>query len=427
MSDSIPSWLKAMQNGALGEARAKAFLMDRFWILERSVDIEGADLIIQRRLTNKNLLDTTPPKLGFVQVKFFESVKTTQYIPTAYISDSEGKLREDFFVLFHTGFEENSKMYFLTPDIINADFEIVEIDGVNKYRIYGTKVLSNEKYLVKSKSSTLTRMENKLVFADFKKNREFISWKLPNVVSDTSAILPYYRENLENHWGNIPDEFEMIKNHALKSMYQLEEIYLKLKEIVNEVDPLEAFSKIEDLKSEIGSNYMGRWGENMFDNLYDEDFYYTCMNHKEKIEALTNDGLLDDYINSKSAIADSLVSYLSDYFPINSSMIHTMQITFSLKDFSIENITHNLINVSEYFNIPFVKKDSGNLTIDTQYYAGVKNISENKFEYYWLAGRIHIDERYKDNLPDFYRSEIEHVYRDCTEKMYELKYYDNEK
>ena len=31
-----------MQNGALGEARTKAFLLDRFWILERSVDIHGA-------------------------------------------------------------------------------------------------------------------------------------------------------------------------------------------------------------------------------------------------------------------------------------------------------------------------------------------------------------------------------------------------
>lgn len=427
MSDSVPSWLKAMQNGALGEARAKAFLMDRFWILERSVDIEGADLIIQRRLTNKNLLDTTPPKLGFVQVKFFESVKTTQYIPTAYISDSEGKLREDFFVLFHTGFEENSKMYFLTPDIINADFEIVETDGVKKYRIYGTKVLNSDKYLVKSKSSTLTRMENKLVFADFKKNREFISWKLPNVVSDTSAILPYYKENLDNHWGNIPDEFEKIKNHALKSMYQLEEIYLKLKEVVDEFDPLEAFSKIEDLKSEIGSNYMQRWGENMFDNLYDEDFYYTCISHKEKIEALTNDGLLDDYMNAKSAIVDNLVYFLSDYFPINQNMIHAMEITFSLVDFRIENITHKLVIASQYFNIPFEKTNHGNLKIDTKHYNGIKNISENKFEYFWLAGRIHIDEKYKDNLLDFYRNKIEHVYRDCTEKMYELKYYDTEK
>ncbi|NHQ60156.1 hypothetical protein G9409_06050 [Chlorobium sp. BLA1] len=73
MDDKIPSWLKAMQNGALGEVRAKAFLMDRFWILERSIDIDGADLIIQRRITNKNLLDKNPPILGFIQVKFFES------------------------------------------------------------------------------------------------------------------------------------------------------------------------------------------------------------------------------------------------------------------------------------------------------------------------------------------------------------------
>jgi hypothetical protein len=85
-----------MQNGSLGEARAKAFLMDRFWILERSVDIEGADLIIQRRLTDRNLLDRRPPNLGFVQVKFFESEKTAHYIPTEYIRDKDGKAREDF-------------------------------------------------------------------------------------------------------------------------------------------------------------------------------------------------------------------------------------------------------------------------------------------------------------------------------------------
>lgn len=38
--DENPTWLKVMQNGTIGEARAKAFLLDRFWILERSVDID---------------------------------------------------------------------------------------------------------------------------------------------------------------------------------------------------------------------------------------------------------------------------------------------------------------------------------------------------------------------------------------------------
>ena len=70
------SWLKSMENGALGEARAKAFLLERFWILERSVDIEGADYLIQRKITSQNFMDETPPNLGVVQVKYIQDGKT---------------------------------------------------------------------------------------------------------------------------------------------------------------------------------------------------------------------------------------------------------------------------------------------------------------------------------------------------------------
>jgi hypothetical protein len=82
-----------MQNGTLGEARAKAFLLDRFWVLERSVDIEGADFIIQKRITTKNLLDREPPRLGVVQVKFFGSTETAHYVHKEYVVDGENKPR----------------------------------------------------------------------------------------------------------------------------------------------------------------------------------------------------------------------------------------------------------------------------------------------------------------------------------------------
>jgi hypothetical protein len=42
-----PAWLTSQENGVVGEARTRAFLVDRFWVLERSVDIEGADFLIQ--------------------------------------------------------------------------------------------------------------------------------------------------------------------------------------------------------------------------------------------------------------------------------------------------------------------------------------------------------------------------------------------
>jgi hypothetical protein len=50
-----------MEHGAIGEARAKAFLLDRFWVLERSVDIHGADYLIQRQIRQSNFLDREPP------------------------------------------------------------------------------------------------------------------------------------------------------------------------------------------------------------------------------------------------------------------------------------------------------------------------------------------------------------------------------
>lgn len=69
-----------MENRTIGESRARSFLIDRFWIIERSVDIHGADLLIQRRVTSVNILDRAPPRFGVIQAKFYESDGTTQHV-----------------------------------------------------------------------------------------------------------------------------------------------------------------------------------------------------------------------------------------------------------------------------------------------------------------------------------------------------------
>jgi len=422
MEEKFPTWLKAMQNGALGEARAKAFLMDRFWILERSVDIDGADLIIQRRLTNQNLLDKNPPKLGFVQVKFFESEKTTQYIHEAYIIDEDSNLRDEFFLLCHTGFEENAQIFFLTAEMIKSEFAVTEKSGIRKYRLAGSKILNSGKYLVQSKANTLSRIERKLALSDFIRNRRFISWKLPQTISISSAILPDYSEPIENSWGLIPKEFQRIKENALKAMKEIETLYLDLKSIAEEVDPIEAFSKIEDLDSELGSATYGHFGREIMESLYDEDFYYTCKEHLDKVETLKADGLLDKYVNLKGIIKNSVSDFLSRNLPIDSNTIHRMIVEFSLKDFEITSFKHNLIKASEYFNVPETLNRFGHVEISSSNYRGIKEISNNSFEYYWLAGRIHIDDKFKDNLEGYYKSSDFWIYNDSIEKMYELKY-----
>ncbi len=57
-SSDQPTWLLSAEHGALGEARAKALLLERFWVLERSVDVHGADLLLDaqdRKIREDNL------------------------------------------------------------------------------------------------------------------------------------------------------------------------------------------------------------------------------------------------------------------------------------------------------------------------------------------------------------------------------------
>ncbi len=101
-----PAWLKSMEHGAIGESRARAFLLDRFWVLERSVDIHGADYLIQRRLTDTNFLDRDPPRLGIIQVKFIQDDSTNVYIKKQYVVAEAGIPQEVVFRLVHTGRED---------------------------------------------------------------------------------------------------------------------------------------------------------------------------------------------------------------------------------------------------------------------------------------------------------------------------------
>lgn len=177
-----PSWLTRMENGGIGEARTKAFLIDRFWILERSVDIQGADFIIQRRLTSQNLLDENTPRLGVVQVKFIHDERTTQYIHREYIYDNVGQPRKEFFLMLHTGFNDQKRQFLLSAEEIADNFQVVSEGHAkeNNFAIPGRVILSGSRFEVLSSERALNKIENSLRIADFVKNRRFMSWVLPS-------------------------------------------------------------------------------------------------------------------------------------------------------------------------------------------------------------------------------------------------------
>lgn len=412
------NWLKIMQNGTIGEARAKAFLIDRFWILERSVDIDGADFIIQRRITKSNILDRNPPRFGVVQVKFFDSEMTTHYIHEEYILDDNKEPREEFFLLCFSGGEDDSKMFFLTAKMIKDDFAISQIKDTNKFRLYGKNIIHNKKYIVQNKRNTLDRIENQLIHADFAKNRQFLSWKLPSTQIDTSAILPDFKEPLNNWFADIPKEFKVIKDSAYSAMIETEEILHLLKSITEETNPLKAFDFAQDIEYKCNRNMQFQLPR----DLYNEDFERACNNHMEQLNNLRNDGLLDSFFEIRINLAKQIVPFLWENLPFDPNTVHSIFIEFDCSDFSLISITQKLTKVNDYWNVSEKLNCFGHMEVPTNLYDGIKDISDTKFEFFWLPGRISIEERFKNDLKGFYEQTDFRLYHTCMEKMYYTRY-----
>jgi hypothetical protein len=222
MSDSA-SWLKAMENGGLGEARARAFLMERFWVLERSVDVEGADYLIQQRLTPTNFLDREPPRLGVVQVKFIQDGNTYIKVPKDYVTDRDGSPYGEFFLIVFTGREDDQRSFLLSSRDMLTEFEEIDDDGKAVLRLRGAKLIGRSNYEITQRKRALDRIEHALKNADFLANRRFIggtryvSLSLDQI--DHDLTMP-----VDNWWGDIQKEFFRGKKKLQSTLFEMEQI-----------------------------------------------------------------------------------------------------------------------------------------------------------------------------------------------------------
>ncbi len=338
--ESQPTWVKVAQNGAIGEARSRSFLLDRFWILERSIDIHGADFIIQRRLTNKNILDRNAPKLGVVQAKFVSSTSTTHYIHCEYVVDNKSIPRDEFFLLIHAGNEENSQMFFLTAKEIDKDFQKVSHDGVNKYKIPGS-IIKDHKFKVTSRRESLDKIETQLIKADFAKNREFLSWTLSSTEISVDDILPDYNIPIDNIWGDIPEAFFETKKDAAKALSEAEKVCFILKSIATEIDPNKVIDYLDDFRFHCRGG-LGNWYISLPDNIYNEEFIDVVKRHQEIIQNLKNKNKLDEYLRSQKEIEDSFIDFLCERLPFRNKSIHKATIVFDKESWRITSIKNDL-------------------------------------------------------------------------------------
>jgi hypothetical protein len=389
-------WLKSMQNGSIGEVRTKSFLIDRFWILERSVDIHGADFLIQRRLHERNILDVEPPRFGVVQSKFSQDQKTYHYINKEWILDEDSESQLEFFLLIHTGEEEQRKMFLLNSCDISEDFEI---NSENKFVVPSQKVFASSKYQITNRKNSLDRIENSIECAEFYKNRFFIASRLLSLNPDFDAILPAYKEEIEHWSGNIPELFKKQKQEAFEALLTIEEIHAFLKGFIESIDPIEACY--------IAERFCHHFGRSIpLPEIFSKDFYYGAKNFKEMVDNMRNDGILDNYISARKCITDKINSFLKDYSTrdIESNTIHEIRFQYNPISFEFRNISNSMSTIPE-------KK----LFKDFSKFEGAK---EGIIIYSWKLG-ITVDQ-------DGYVKMNDCCINDIMEKVYALKYYEGE-
>ena len=397
MVNAFPNWLKSNQNGQIGEIRTKAFLMNRFWILERSVDIHGADFLIQRRIYEKNILDDEPTRFGVVQSKFSQNDRTTHKIKKEYVVDNSGKPRTEFFLLIHTGNEEEPEMYLLNSQDISGEFSTNE-NG--EYIVPSRSVFTSQKYKVTNKTNSLDRIENSIQCAEFYKNRLYAFQSISSINPDFDAIEPVYKEDFEYWFGRIPEAFKYQKKEVFDVMLILEEIHDYFKKFVESVDPIEACVIAEEWEYKHGMSIK-------LPELYQPDvssLYHYAKEQKEVVNKMRNDGALDNFFFIKKSIVSETETYFKSAVKgsIDESTSHVITVSYDPMNLKFKSTKNAFRSKYDYQNIDdfsaFIKAKEGEVTL------------------IWKAGLQFKDDILKIN---------EFVLNEIMEKIYSLKYYEN--
>lgn len=396
MNHDFPRWLKSNQNGLIGEIRTKSFLMNRFWLLERSVDIHGADFLIQRRIFGKNILDDVPTRFGVVQSKYSQDAQTTHKIKKEYVIDSDGKPRTEFFLLIHTGNEEEPVMYLLNSNDISSDFTI---NGKEEFVISSRSVFSSPKYKITNRKNSLDRIESSIQCAEFYKNRLYAFQNISSTSPDFDAIEPEYKEDIEHWFGYIPETFKKQKQEVFDVMLTLEEIHDYFRRFLESIDPIEACIIAEEWEHYFGSSIK-------LPELYDpniSDFYHFSKEHKEMVNNMRNDGALDNFFFTKKSIVKEIETFLQNIpnDQISEKILHEITIEYNPTELKFRSVKNSLIS------------SQGNKTP----FSSFIKAKEGLIILVWKAGlQFKHDDVLKMN---------EVVLNNIMEKIYSLKYYED--
>ncbi len=191
------------QNREKGESRTNTFLVDYFWVLKRSVDVGGADFLIQQPCTSLSEIHDQKKSIqpfGVVQAKFFQS-RTTVTIKKDYVV-FDGEVVNEFFVMIHSGEGDNKTLYFFTAQEIVDEFYIDSSDTNYCFGITNDRRYKDYKDL--PSTEILDKINTNLQLANNLLNSKFIEriykvFKIPTKHNQAEPKFIYKLRRVEGH------------------------------------------------------------------------------------------------------------------------------------------------------------------------------------------------------------------------------------
>lgn len=243
--DSYEPWLKPVENGIKGERRSRKLLGNEFWILDRDVDINGGDLIIQRKNLKSDILSVDPLELGLVQVKFIEKFTRQINIDVKYLYDLDSTeddliLLEGFFLLIHFDIKGAEAMFCLDSKDFKSLLEKKIIIGKKIYKDDNQRELKKvtlaisvgklqEYFGIESHGvqTIIDKINKGLIALDYSRSvsKRFFVGRKPNLIAIN-------KEFEQNHYT------KEIKNNILEVQNELYQILLQSSDYVLHIKDL---------------------------------------------------------------------------------------------------------------------------------------------------------------------------------------------
>lgn len=172
------------------------------------------------------------------------------------------------------------------------------------------KVITPEQEITKILAQKITKQDFDIDIDSFYTTSRFIAdIRFDKIIIDEIDL--YYKDEIFNRFGNIPEETYKIKKSAQDILYEMDEVIEILKKILNERNPEAIVEKWEKLKSYIGACGL-QFSTNDIECI--ESYYWGCRDYKERKDLLIESNLLSIHNKIIKDVETKIYSCIIDFY-----------------------------------------------------------------------------------------------------------------